>query len=233
MKNRSLETELMDDLELSNSELFQTLHQLDTINRWLAESNVFSKSIASEIRKRITENESSILVMDIGCGSGDLLRRIHNELSREELRRVRLMGIDANPNIVEYAKSKSDRYDLSIECKNVLEKADVFEKADIVLSTLFFHHFNESQITDIVSNFGKDGTQFLINDLQRSTLAVFLFRLISVPFGLSRMAKNDGVISIKRAFTKKELEELFGSMNVSDLKISWQWAFRYQIAFKK
>lgn len=233
MKNRSLETELMDDLELSNSELFQTLHQLDTINRWLAESNVFSKSIASEIRKRITENESSILVMDIGCGSGDLLRRIHIELSREELRRVRLMGIDANPNIVEYAKSKSDRYDLSIECKNVLEKADVFEKADIVLSTLFFHHFNESQITDIVSNFGKDGTQFLINDLQRSTLAVFLFRLISVPFGLSRMAKNDGVISIKRAFTKKELEELFGSMNVSDLKISWQWAFRYQIAFKK
>lgn len=233
MKNRSLETELMDDLELSNSELFQTLHQLDTINRWLAESNVFSKSIASEIRKRITENEYSILVMDIGCGSGYLLRRIHNELSREELRRVRLMGIDANPNIVEYAKSKSDRYDLSIECKNVLEKADVFEKADIVLSTLFFHHFNESQITDIVSNFGKDGTQFLINDLQRSTLAVFLFRLISVPFGLSRMAKNDGVISIKRAFTKKELEELFGSMNVSDLKISWQWAFRYQIAFKK
>ena len=233
MKKRSLETELMDDLELYNSELYQTLHQLDSINRWLGESNGFSKSIVSAIRKRISENESSILVMDIGCGSGDLLRRIHNELSREELRRVRLIGIDANPNIVEYAKSKSEGYDLSIECKNVLEKADVFEKADIVLSTLFFHHFNESQITDIVSNFRKDGTQFIINDLQRSTLAVFLFRLISVPFGLSRMAKNDGVISIKRAFTKKELEELFGSMNVSDLKISWRWAFRYQITFKK
>ena len=41
------------------------------------------------------------------------------------------------------------------------------------------------------------------------------------------MIKQDGLISILRAFKREELEHMSEKLNLKS-QISWKWAFRYQ-----
>ena len=68
----------------------------------------------------------------------------------------------------------------------------------------------------------------VINDLQRSKLAYKLFKIICMLFSLSKMSREDGLISILRGFKKKELEEFSKKLNLKNYTINWKWAFRYQ-----
>ena len=70
---------------------------------------------------------------------------------------------------------------------------------------------------------------FIINDLQRNPLAFHLFKLVGVVFRFSNMAKIDGSISIKRAFTKTDWERILASFPSANYSIEWKWAFRYLV----
>ncbi len=66
----------------------------------------------------------------------------------------------------------------------------------------------------------------LVNDLHRSELAYALFWVISLFFG-NHVARNDGLVSIRKAFRRKDLEKYAKEVNGKS-SIKWRWAFRYQ-----
>jgi 2-polyprenyl-3-methyl-5-hydroxy-6-metoxy-1,4-benzoquinol methylase len=226
--HRSEEKEIMDDLECNGWEVAQTLKELRTINRLLGGNNVTSSGL-----KILIENQQaqSLTIADLGCGGGDMAVHIKKWAVKNGLD-LHVIGIDANPNIIHLAKEKVKKENISIEFKegNVFDSEYIKEPVDIQTCTLFTHHFTSAELVEILGNLkNKTRIGFVINDLHRNFFAYYSIKLLTYFFSRSRMVKNDAPLSVLRSFKKKDWEEILAASGIEKYKISWHWAFRWQV----
>ncbi len=226
-KCRTEAPEIMDDFELEGSLLQESLDKIAQINRLLGGN----KLTLDGVKKLISEvpQEQTITVLDLGCGNGDMLR-VLADFANEYNRSIKLIGVDANPFTIGYAKKCSSRY-ANIEYLS----EDIFEldfeqiKFDIALCTLTLHHFRNDDIIQLIEKLERTTTLgIVVNDLHRSKIAYRLFQMIAVVFRLNEMSRKDGLTSILRGFKKNELIDFSKNFPNSNSVIKWKWAFRYQ-----
>ena len=231
LKKRSNQLEIMDDFEMKGELLRKTLDQIAWINRWLGGNHVTRNGIRKLLRNVSVGRE--LCIIDLGCGNGDMLRLVADQM-RKEKRKVRLIGIDANEFTIKCAQELSIDYPEISFLKEMIPSSTFSNlEYDIVLSTLFIHHFSDIEIIDCLRQVGaKARLGVVINDLQRSRLSIVLFRLLSI-FIANPMVRKDGVTSIMRGFKKKELVAYSKELQQLDSEIRWKWAFRYQWIIKK
>lgn len=227
---RSEEPEIMDDLKMEGPELRKTLDLLARINQWLGGNSVILNGV-----KKLLQSHSSdqvIRIIDLGCGNGDMLRQL-NVMATDLGYSVKLLGIDANSDAIEYAKELSVGIDnLEFSAINIFSEEFKAMEYDIALSTLFLHHFTDAQISEFLPGVQRQAsTGVIVNDLQRSYIAHGLFWVISMFFN-NPVAREDGLISIRKAFRRKDLER-YADQFASDSSIVWRWAFRYQWIIRK
>ena len=228
--HRSSEIEMMDDFAIEGVVFRDTLDKLEIINRFLGGNKLTIHGL-----KKLLENQSknkTITIVDLGCGHGDILRDVA-EFGRKKNYSFKLIGIDANFAAIEYARELSKEYsELSFEMIDIFSEDFKKQSYDIVLCTLFLHHFkNEELISFLKSTIKKVTIGVVINDLHRHKLAYYLFKLIGF-FIKNKMIREDGLISILRAFKRKDLENISIQMKVQ-FSIQWKWAFRYLWVLKK
>jgi hypothetical protein len=101
---------------------------------------------------------------------------------------------------------------------------------DIIHCSLFCHHLKDDELTELFS-FLELNTKagFIINDLQRHWLAYYGVQIITHLLNGTSLAKNDGPVSILRAFKLKELNIMLQKAQVKKYSIERKWAFRYLI----
>lgn len=225
LKSRSVELEIMDDLEVSGPVIDQTLRELDVINRKLG-GNAISLSVFKKLLKTSEINS----VADLGCGGADILLEMA-AIAKKHNKKVSFIGIDANSNIVRYAQNHTSKWrNISIQCENIFSETFRNLQFDIIHCCLFTHHFTETQLVDLFSCFKKQAKKgIIINDLHRHWLAYHSIKLITRLFSKSYMVRNDAAISVARGFKRHELEEIFAKAGISNYQINWKWAFRWQI----
>lgn len=147
--------------------------------------------------------DRSIRILDVGCGYGDVLRRIERWAKSHDVS-VELTGIDLNRDAVVIAGEASNAAS-QIEWVN----ADVFEYSsrepiDLVVSALFTHHLAEADIVRFLKWMEQRATMgWFINDLSRNAVPYHLFRAFSKLMGLHPFVQHDGPASIARAFCLK------------------------------
>tara|TARA_B100001057_G_scaffold122321_1_gene121146 strand:- start:611 stop:1333 length:723 start_codon:yes stop_codon:yes gene_type:complete len=228
--NRSSEKEIMDDFTIKGVLFRDTLDKLEIINRLLGGNKVTIKGLKELLKNQ--SKDKTITIVDLGCGHGDILRDIA-EFGKKNNYTFRLLGIDANIAAIAYAKELSKEYsELSFKAIDIF--SDDFKKIsyDIVLCTLFLHHFkNNELISFLKTTIEKATIGVVVNDLHRHKLAYYLFKLIGF-FVKNKMVREDGLTSILRAFKKKDLENISKQIKVY-FSIQWKWAFRYLWILKK
>ena len=101
MKQRSTEPEIMDDLELSGSELEATLQTIERVNRFLGGS----RNVTNVIDSLLPLNPNPT-ILDAGCGSGDILRELQSRFGQNNTP-AQLVGLDANTHILDYARDRT------------------------------------------------------------------------------------------------------------------------------
>jgi len=228
VSKRSSSFEIMDDLVCDGEVVFQTLRELDFINRWLGGNAVTINAVKKSWR--CIPREKEIIIADLGCGSGEMLRII-SRLADKENRKVKLVGVDANPHIVEYARSHSkDFSDISFEIINVFSKQFQEQRFDFVLAALFMHHFSEEELVVLFSSL-KNQTQsaIIINDIHRHALAYYAINWLTQLFSRSPMVKFDAPLSVLRAFKESELNDVLRKAGIHNYRLRWKWAFRWQL----
>ncbi len=155
-KYRSEETELMDDLDCDGEVVDQTLRELDIINRKLG-GNFISIQGLKELA-RLAKNKDEIRLIDIGCGGGDILIYMARWARKNQVN-LKLIGIDANPNIIKYAENHCKDYPeisfLALDIFSAEFKALTF---DIVHSSLFTHHFKNEDLIRLFANLSQQAT---------------------------------------------------------------------------
>jgi len=222
---RSNATEIMDDFSMKGELLRDTLDKLGKINKWLGGNHVTIDGVKQLLNNQ--DKAKTYTILDLGCGHGDMLRLLA-DYGRRHGFKFNLMGIDANEDAVAYAQELSSDYsELSFQHLDIFSEEFKSLDFDIALSTLFLHHFKSDDIKRLLKQLiSKASIGVVVNDLHRSKLAYGLFKLLGLVIS-NDMIVQDGLISILRAFKRKDLE---GYSNQLQLKsqISWKWAFRFQ-----
>jgi 2-polyprenyl-3-methyl-5-hydroxy-6-metoxy-1,4-benzoquinol methylase len=230
-KYRSTEAEIMDDLSIEGNMLRKTLDQIAIINKRLGGNKATIDGLHTLLKAE--PKDAAIFIVDLGCGSGDMLRAVA-EYGRKNNFTFKLTGIDANEYTVDYARQLSVNYpEISYKKMDILSDEFSLSTSDIVIATLFFHHFSNEEITTVlIQVINKSRIGIIINDLHRSSTAYYLFKLIS-NFIANPMVRNDGAISVLRGFKKNELITISKKLNNTVSSIKWRWAFRYQWIIKR
>ena len=228
---RSTQQEEMDDLSMEGDLLQHTLDQLVLINKRLGGNKATINGLHTLLKTQ--PKDVTISIVDLGCGSGDILRAVA-DYGRKNSFTFNLTGIDANAYTVNYARKLSVNYpEISYINMDVQEAAFSGIPFDMVITTLFLHHFTDQEIERLLIPVVKKARiGVVINDLHRSKTAYFLFKVISL-FIKNPMVKKDGAISVLRGFKKNELITISKKLNNTVSSVRWKWAFRYQWIIKK
>jgi ubiquinone/menaquinone biosynthesis C-methylase UbiE len=232
-KYRTKQTEIIDDLYLGGEEMKELLTDLKKVNKWLGGNWIIINGI-----NKIIENSSKkepITVLDVGCGDGEMLRQI-SRFAEKKGYNYQLIGVDANEFIISEAIERStDFKNISFRQLNVFSEELSEINFDIALCTLFLHHLTDSEIIKTLNRLHeKAKVGVVVNDLQRSWLAFWLFKIVVSLFLKTKIAKHDGLVSVARGFRRVELLDFAKQIKNSDSLIEWRWAFRYQwILIKK
>ena len=232
-RQRALETEDMDDFSIKGEELDGALRYLAFVNRFLGGHQIILQSLQKALFQLDwvpTTQKANLL--DLGCGGGDTLCKVANWANDKGLA-LKIHGIDANPNILDFARKNSANHpEISYIEGNFLAQDFNWEPYQIVLCSLILHHFENHQIVTLLRTIPK-GTIVIINDLQRHWLAYYLFMVLCWFSRAPSMARRDGAISVRKGFSRKELEQLLAQSGVSRFELNWRWAFRYQLILVK
>jgi len=230
LSSRSSDTEIMDDLNCAGPVVDQTLRELDVINRWLGGNSITLNGINKMIRSLAAKHEVPISIADLGCGSGELLRRMADTGRRERIP-LRLVGIDANPNIVEFARAHCRDYpEISFQVLNVWSPEFASQQFDIITGTLFFHHFDNASLSRLLVQLSRQALQgILINDIHRHWLAYHSIRTLTRLFSKSSMVRFDAPLSVRRAFNRRDWHQILSASGIEKYLLRWKWAFRWKI----
>ncbi len=222
---RTEEDEIMDDFSIDGVVLHDALDKLATINKLLGGNSVTLNGL--KILLKDHSKMTPIIIIDLGCGGGDILRSIA-AFGKNEGYNFQLIGVDANKNATDYAETLSKDFE-NIRFLHV----DVFSEAfktlhyDVVITTLFLHHFKEIQLLQLLNHLLETARiGIVVNDLHRHRLAYYLFKLITIPVS-NKMIIEDGLTSVLRGFKRKELVDLSKQLKIR-YQLKWKWAFRYQ-----
>ncbi|MCP9200419.1 methyltransferase domain-containing protein [Gramella sp. GC03-9] len=228
---RTKKEEIMDDFELKGPELERTLKDLENINFLLGGNGITLDGLKKILQA--SPGKKTIRVMDVGCGNGDILRRVA-KWGRQNGFSFQLIGIDANAHAIEIAKlASSDFPELSYRHLDIFSEEFKSLECDVLLCTLTLHHFDNQQIKKLLTRFYKQANfGIVINDLHRTRLAYGLFKLFCAGFVRNEIARQDGLTSILRGFKKEDVLQ-FSKNLPGQHQIKWKWAFRYQWIIQK
>lgn len=196
--------ELMDDPECDLQLLENTYRQFGTINRLLAGwEKIFTRFILPHCRpgQRYT-------LLDLGSGGGDLAVFIA-DLSRKYDREIQVYATDPDQRAYLYALKNNRGTDV-LFLDDTLEKiASTDMQFDFVISNHLMHHLQEDELRTIMETAaGICEINVIFSDIRRSTVGYVLFSTAIRPFFRNSFIIPDGLTSIRRSFTKSELEHV-------------------------
>jgi 2-polyprenyl-3-methyl-5-hydroxy-6-metoxy-1,4-benzoquinol methylase len=227
LSKRSSEEEIMDDLSASGPVINQTLVELETINTLLGGNYVTLNGLDKLIQGKPLKN--TLRIADLGCGGGDILRLVSNWLEKKEIN-SELIGIDANPNIIAFAQKHTSQKNISYQAVNIFSEDFKKQQFDVVIATLFFHHFDSDQLAEFLSQLRRQTSiGIVINDLHRHWFAYYSIKWLTALFSKSPMVKNDAALSVARSFRKNDWITILEKAGIKNYKMRWMWAFRWQV----
>jgi 2-polyprenyl-3-methyl-5-hydroxy-6-metoxy-1,4-benzoquinol methylase len=157
------------------------------------------------LRRAATE----VTIADLGCGGADLGRWLVRSCGALGCR-AQVYCIDFDPAVCEAASRACAGYgSMEIICKNAFYLADLPGRVDYVVSNHFLHHLRFDEIQDLlVLASAKARHNVLMVDLLRSRRALLAFYLLSGVVFREGYTAHDGLVSIARGFSLKELAGL-------------------------
>jgi SAM-dependent methyltransferase len=228
-KYRSNKKELIDEMVIQQPILFKNLRELDLLNRTTGGHTLTLKGL----KQLVTDRTKIYRIVDLGCGGGDSLRAIA-DWARDNNFMVRLTGVDVNPDVIKYLRKYCSTYpEITGITSDYQEFLDGNVSIDIVHCSLFCHHLNDDELIKLLTIFSKKATTgFVINDLQRNWVAYYSAWIFTRVANGTTLAKNDGPLSVLRAFKVSEFKILLEKANIKHYIIQKKPLFRLLIVGK-
>ena len=194
-------SERMDDPTCDAQRLHNTYQQFHLVNQFLSG---WDRIYNIYLKPRLGVASS---VLDVGCGGGDVLRKLAAWTKRDGLN-VSFTGIDPDARALEYTKLHPTPPNVQFYRATSKELLEAGKKFDIVLSNHVLHHLQSEEVYALCKDSEHLANTFALhNDIRRSGLAYASFSLTKLIFRKS-FTTEDGLLSIRRSFTSGELQKV-------------------------
>jgi len=216
-RQRSLEPENLDKGSYTPEEYEGCLVELRRVNEWLGDANALRDSLFREIERR---NLFSFSVLDVGAGSGELLR-VTAKWARESNRQASLVGLELNERSAQAILDEStDFREISSVRASGFQLPFADNSLDYVIQSLTLHHFDDAGAVKILREMARvaKGGIFVI-DLNRNPVAYFFYTTIGHLFLHNRLIREDGALSILKSFKPEEMEQIANQAGLPNAKV--------------
>ena len=221
LAERTRSDEQMDDPGLDPAVYDHVLGDLSRVNRW-----TLAARPTLDFLERGTKGLTAFRLLDVGFGHGDMLRRIALWARRKRLA-ADLVGIDLNPLSAAAARSATPK-ELGIDYRTG-DYIDLPGPFDFVVSSLVAHHMTDVQLRDFLRFMEARAERgWLVNDLHRHGFAYWGYPFLARALGVHRIVREDGQLSIARAFRPGEWRRILADAGVEPnaAKIVRRFPFR-------
>ncbi len=147
-------------------------------------------------------------ILDLATGFGDVPRMIVS-WARERNIPVQIEAVESHSSTLEIARRHSaDFPEITYQRANARNFTSAFTY-DLVCCSLALHHFsNEDAVRLLKSARELSHDHVLVSDLERSWPNLLAVRLVTATLFRSPMTKHDADLSVRRAFSFRELDTL-------------------------
>ena len=202
-KRRSYELEYMDTGDYTAAEYEGCIGELQLVNRWMGDTHTLKTTLLREIEH---EDLRRFSVLDVGAGSGELLR-VTTSWARETDRNVQAVGLELNERSASSILEESREFpEIASVRGDALRLPFADDQFDYVICSLFTHHFVEEQVVQILREMSRVAQRrIFVIDLHRHPIAYFFYTTLGKLVLKNRLIRHDGALSILRSFKAEEL----------------------------
>jgi len=225
---RRFDPDLPEMMDLPNPDacvLREDLGNLRLINRYFGGLRAVRKHAVGLMSK--IDHSRTIQILDLATGSADhpiSLVRTARALNR----RIRITAVERSPLTLTVARERTENYpEIVIEEGDLLQLGYPPKSFDVVLCSLAIHHFSRPDAVRILKKMIQwSRVGLIINDLRRSWLAAWTAWIYTHVTTTNPMTLNDSYVSVLRAFTSRELQEMADEAGVRDPQVFRHPMFR-------
>jgi len=228
---RSSELELIDRGDYTPEEYEGCLVELRRVNRWLGDARALRRTLLREIEG---QNLGEFSVLDVGAGSGELLRVVARA-GRGRGARTRLVGLELNARSARAIMQESSAYrEIAAVRGDALSLPFAAGAFDYAICSLFTHHFRDEGVVTILREMSRVARRrVFVIDLHRHPLAYFLYTTAGKIVLHNRLLREDGALSILRSFRPAELRRLAASARLEEIEVRRRFPFRLVLSGKR
>lgn len=205
---RSLAEEQMDADDLSADTYAAVVGDLARVNRLTMNARPTLAFLKRAVRGR------RFRLLDVGFGHGDVLRSIARWATRRGIA-CELVGVDLNPRSEPAARAATAR-ELPIRYVTGDYAELAGERWDFIVSSLVAHHMTHDQLIAFLRFMDRHARMgWLVNDLHRHIIAYLGFPMLATVMRVHRIVREDGTLSVARAYRPKEWPPILAEAGVS------------------
>ncbi|MFQ5897206.1 MAG: methyltransferase domain-containing protein [Candidatus Methylomirabilia bacterium] len=204
-------------------ELEENLRDLGRLNRLFGGSWLVCAQLGRLVKE--IPADQPVTILDVGTGGADLPMALVR-WARRRGRRIRVLALDRSDQVLAVARRLAAEYpEIAFVQGDGLSLPVAGEAVDVALASLTLHHLEPTDGSVLLSELDRVGRGgFVVNDLMRSRVAYSLVWFATRLFTRSQAARHDGPLSVLRAYTPDEIQDLArraGLSRISILRYSW------------
>jgi len=196
-------------------ELRGNLADMARYGRWLGAYALVRRLLAALPLRSLS------LGLDLGCGDGELAATLR---STGVVRHW--VGLDLSQDVLGIARAQQTG--ASFLCADALRLPLADASADVIVGLHILHHFDPPEAVGVLREcrrVARAGAIFV--DLSRSTLALASAWLLTRLTSRNRLTRNDGVLSVRRAYLAAEAAQLAHRAGWRHIRVEQHGAFYY------
>lgn len=194
--------ERMDSPACDPEALRATYARFGTVNRLFSGWRVLYERF---LRPRMEPGRAYTL-LDVGFGGGDIPRSLLSWAERDGSR-LCITAVDPDPRAAAFARSLPPS-EIFFEQTDTAELVRRGARFDFLTSNHLLHHLPGPDLPTFLDECAQLGATVLHNDIARADLAYVGFAALTGPFFRGSLITPDGLTSVRRSYTKKELRSV-------------------------
>ncbi len=223
--------ERMDEPDADPRELARSLADLRGVNRWLGGTRVVLHHLARLVARH---PRREYRVLDVATGSADIPLHVVDWGRRRGLR-IRVVATDAHAATLAEARARvAADPDVTAEPADALALPYADGEFDFVLCSTALHHFNtEEECVRVLRELDRAARLGgIVNDLHRSRAALLGARVLAATVWRTHpITRNDGPLSVRRAFTPADLRSLAAAAGLRGAEVFAHIPFRVALVW--
>ncbi len=165
-------------------------------------------------------------ILDVATGGADLPKRLLDYLAARGVRAT-CVALDQSARIIRLAEELvGPRRDLTFLTGDARHLPFPNRSFDLAMLNLGLHHFDPDDAIAVLRELARVATRVIVNDLRRSPIAWAFARFVFPLFTRNRFTRNDGPLSVLRAYTPAEASDLAHQAGWSSIVVRKHFGYR-------